>query len=177
MQWCCSLDCINVAAKEELGNYFIEIAEPLRNGGRNSFEKLRENKIWVGNSGSSCWLVWTGETARCLPGLSRSSRWRLAIDIDFKIAEKSFCLQQDKYSLCLAMNWLVWSGETARCLTGLSRSPKVTLGNRNRFQDRWKILHIWPYLSYLGAYLSAPNMVKWGVPEKILQNAVQTCWS
>ena len=43
--WCCSLDCINVAAKEELGNYFIEIAEPLRNGGRNSFEKLQENKI------------------------------------------------------------------------------------------------------------------------------------
>ena len=25
-----------------------------------------------------------------------------------------------------------------------------------------------------GAYLGAPNMVKWGVPEKILQNAVQT---
>ena len=38
MQWCCSLDCINVAAKEELGNYFIEIAEPLRNGGRNSLK-------------------------------------------------------------------------------------------------------------------------------------------
>ena len=27
-----------------------------------------------------------------------------------------------------------------------------------------------------GAYESAPNMVKWGVPEKILQNAVQTHW-
>ena len=27
-----------------------------------------------------------------------------------------------------------------------------------------------------GAYLGAPNMVKWGVPEKILQNAVQTRW-
>ena len=37
--------------------------------------------------------------------------------------------------------------------------------------------HIWPYLAYLGAYLGAPNMVKWGVPEKILQKAVQTCWS
>ena len=33
------------------------------------------------------------------------------------------------------------------------------------------------YLAYLGAYLSEPNMVKWGVPEKILQNAVQTRWS
>ena len=31
--------------------------------------------------------------------------------------------------------------------------------------------------AYLGAYLGAPNMVKWGVPEKILQNAVQTRWS
>ena len=31
--------------------------------------------------------------------------------------------------------------------------------------------------AYLGAYLGAPNMVKWDVPEKILQNAVQTHWS
>ena len=35
-----------------------------------------------------------------------------------------------------------------------------------------------PYFAYSGAYLcsylSAPNMVEWGVPEKILQNAVQT---
>ena len=36
------------------------------------------------------------------------------------------------------------------------------------------IWHIWPYLAYLSTYLGAPNMVKWGVPEKILQNAVQT---
>ena len=36
-----------------------------------------------------------------------------------------------------------------------------------------KIYFIWPYLANLGA----PNMVKWGVPEKILQNAVQTRWS
>ena len=28
-----------------------------------------------------------------------------------------------------------------------------------------------------GAYFGAPNMVKWGVPEKILQNAIQTRWS
>ena len=31
--------------------------------------------------------------------------------------------------------------------------------------------------SYLGVYLSAPKMIKWGIPEKILQNAVQMCWS
>ena len=31
--------------------------------------------------------------------------------------------------------------------------------------------------AYLGAYLGARNMVKWGVPEKILQNAVQMRWS
>ena len=31
--------------------------------------------------------------------------------------------------------------------------------------------------AYLGAYLGARNMVKWGVPENILQNAVQTRWS
>ena len=27
------------------------------------------------------------------------------------------------------------------------------------------------------AHICAPNMVKWGFPEKILQNAVQTRWS
>ena len=31
--------------------------------------------------------------------------------------------------------------------------------------------------AYLGTYLGAQNMVKWGIPEKILQNAVQTRWS
>ena len=31
--------------------------------------------------------------------------------------------------------------------------------------------------AYLGAHLGAQNMVKWGIPEKILQNAVQTRWS
>ena len=35
-------------------------------------------------------------------------------------------------------------------------------------------MHIWPYL---GAYSGARNMVKWGVLEKILQNAVQMRWS
>ena len=30
------------------------------------------------------------------------------------------------------------------------------------------------YLAYLGAYLGTQNMVKWGVPEKIFQNAVQS---
>ena len=34
-----------------------------------------------------------------------------------------------------------------------------------------------PFLQTYLVYLGAPNMVKWGVPEKILQNAVQTCWS
>ena len=32
--------------------------------------------------------------------------------------------------------------------------------------------HLWPCSAYSGAYLSAPNMVKWDVPKKILQNAV-----
>ena len=31
--------------------------------------------------------------------------------------------------------------------------------------------------AYLSAYLGARDMVKWGVPEKILQNAVETRWS
>ena len=31
--------------------------------------------------------------------------------------------------------------------------------------------------AYLGAYLGARNMVKWGVPEKILQNAVPVSYT
>ena len=31
--------------------------------------------------------------------------------------------------------------------------------------------------AYLGTYLGSQNMVEWGIPEKILQNAVQTRWS
>ena len=42
------------------------------------------------------------------------------------------------------------------------------------FYCRVSSWHIWPYLASLGAYLSVPNMVKWGFAEKILQNAVQT---
>ena len=32
---------------------------------------------------------------------------------------------------------------------------------------------IWPYS---GAYLCSPYIIKWGIPETILQNAVQTRW-
>ena len=38
------------------------------------------------------------------------------------------------------------------------------------------IWNIWPYLAYLGAYLSVLNIVKCGISEKILQNVVQTRW-
>ena len=31
-------------------------------------------------------------------------------------------------------------------------------------------------IMYLGAYLTALNMVDWGIPEKILRNAVQSRW-
>ena len=35
---------------------------------------------------------------------------------------------------------------------------------------------IWLIWLYLSMYFSTPNMVKWVIPEKILQNAVQMCW-
>ena len=42
--------------------------------------------------------------------------------------------------------------------------------------DFWPaVCQIWPKMHF-GAYLGSPNMVKWSVPEKILQNAVQTPW-
>ena len=49
-----------------------------------------------------------------------------------------------------------------------------TGGNSSSFEE-W-ILGCPKYAKYgiWGAYLGAPNMVKWKVPGKILQNAVQT---
>ena len=65
----------------------------------------------------------------------------------------------------LKLSGLLWNlGPTIVCL----------IPNMHPNMHIW---HIWPYLAYLGAYLGARNMVKWGVPEKILQNAVQTRWS
>ena len=40
----------------------------------------------------------------------------------------------------------------------------------------YKITYL-AYMAHWGAYLSAWNIVKWGIPETILQNAVQTHWS
>ena len=62
----------------------------------------------------------------------------------------------------------------ARSFQGHPTWPYLARPNMHPNMHIW---HIWPYLAYLGAYLGARNMVKWGVPEKILQNAVQTHWS
>ena len=55
--------------------------------------------------------------------------------------------------------------------------PRPRPRPRHYMHPNMHIWHIWPYLAYLRAYLGASTMVKWGVPEKILQNAVQTRWS
>ena len=62
----------------------------------------------------------------------------------------------------------------ARSFKGHPTWPYFARPNMHANMHIW---HIWPYLAYLGTYLGASTMVKWGVPEKILQNAVQTRWS
>ena len=47
----------------------------------------------------------------------------------------------------------------------------------DHFGPKWPNMAKYAKYAYLGAYLGARNMVKWGVPENILQNAVQTHWS
>ena len=59
----------------------------------------------------------------------------------------------------------------ARSFKGHPTWPYFARPNMHANMHIW---HIWPYLAYLGTYLGASTMVKWGVPEKILQNAVQT---
>ena len=38
--------------------------------------------------------------------------------------------------------------------------------------ERQQLVDVSKSVKTFGAYFGAPNMVKWGVPEKILQNAV-----
>ena len=52
-------------------------------------------------------------------------------------------------------------------MDGPSGTPHLTIFGEPKCEPKYA------YLAYLGV----PNMVKWGVPEKILQNAVQTRWS
>ena len=65
--------------------------------------------------------------------------------------------------------------EISRKMTDDMRNPIDGKNVKNSTNTNW--YQIKQHLAYLGTYLGAPNMVKWGVPEKILQNAVQTRWS
>ena len=62
--------------------------------------------------------------------------------------------------------------EVSRKMTDDMRSPIDGKSVKIAKTKNWH--QILQYLAYLSTYLGAPNMVKWGVPEKILQNAVQT---
>ena len=61
-------------------------------------------------------------------------------------------------------------------LSGFHRLDEIFSGKPTwPYCARPNMLNMAKYAKY--AYLGARNMVKWGVPEKILQNAVQTRWS
>ena len=47
--------------------------------------------------------------------------------------------------------------------------------SHNSLRGIQKAVYFFLFGFQIYAYLGAPNMVKWGAPEKILQNAVQTC--
>ena len=65
--------------------------------------------------------------------------------------------------------------EVSRKMTDDMGNPIDGKNVKNSTNTNW--YQIKQHLAYLGTYLGVPNMVKWGVPEKILQNAVQTRWS
>ena len=62
-----------------------------------------------------------------------------------------------------------------------TRSMRLNCILQDRFRDtlldniRWaqKRPWIWPNTEFSGVYLVVPNTIKWDIPEKILQNAVQ----
>ena len=65
-------------------------------------------------------------------------------------------------------------------------TPKISALNTHKSVVatplKFYIFDVTKYAKYgqvciFGIYFDAPNVVKWGVPEKILQNAVQTRWS
>jgi len=70
----------------------------------------------------------------------------------------------------------ITSKENCQKIFGLSLNPRAQRKSPNMHPNMPNMAKYAKY-AYLGAYLGARNMVKWGVPEKILQNAVQTRWS
>ena len=69
-----------------------------------------------------------------------------------------------------------WPGKRSFLFSMIRMRMMITWPSSSSFSkwSRWYAqMHVWPYLAYLGA----PKMVKWDVPEQILQNAVQTRWS
>ena len=89
-----------------------------------------------------------------------------------------------KFYLVITFDWgvLLTQGQcvwTAFCkiFSGIPHSP-ISGAPKYASQIR-QICQIQPIMAKYGiwrAYLGEPNMVKWGIPEKILQNAVQTRW-
>ena len=65
--------------------------------------------------------------------------------------------------------------------TGGSYHPEVNVSFNDLFRDT-PLDHIWQGQqntqiqpnTVIGQFLAAPNMVEWGIPEKIIQNGVQT---
>ena len=53
---------------------------------------------------------------------------------------------------------------------------KLQIWKRDTSLRLWGTLSNKAKYAYLGAYLGYPNMVKWGIREKILQNVAQTHW-
>ena len=51
---------------------------------------------------------------------------------------------------------------------------QVEILTRDHFLRRWCNTAKYAKYGNWGAYLGAPNMVKWGIPEKILQNKAET---
>ena len=89
-----------------------------------------------------------------------------------------------KFDLVITFDWGVVSTQgqcvwTAFCkiFSGIPHSP-ISDAPKYACQVR-QICQIQPNTAKYGiwrAYLGEPYMVKWGIPEKILQNAVQTRW-
>ena len=99
--------------------------------------------------------------------------WSLKVFKGKKHFSKIHSIWELTWKIVLRSNWIP-SYLTLSCVWICWTPPYCARPNMHPNMHIW---HIWPYLAYLGAYLGARNMVKWGVPEKILQNAVPTRWS
>ena len=111
---------------------------------------------------------------------AQGSIWKIWWCTCFREGKNGIVKRQAKKTLQIEIIWsqTIWSWCTCPPSSPLQfQKYSYTVQISCKCNPMMKVIYGPNVAKYKYAYLSAPNMAKWGVPEKILRNAVQTRWS